>query len=110
MPDQNCIFCKIISNELPASIVAQNEHAIAFHDRSPQAPVHLLIVPRLHLRNLNDTSADSADSILGSVSLTRELAKKYGNQADSGFRIQINNEASAGQVVFHMHWHFLAGF
>lgn len=110
MPDQNCVFCKIINNEIPAKIVAQNEYAIAFHDRSPQAPVHLLVVPRVHLINLNDVSVESAQSLIGVVTLVRELAKIYGNSADHGFRIQINNEASAGQVVFHMHWHFLAGF
>lgn len=105
----DCVFCKIAAGEIPTTIVAQNEFAVAFHDRSPQAPTHLLIVPREHIININDLTDAHNSIVVGMMQLVRQLAATYGNPVDKGFNLQINTGASAGQVVFHMHWHFLAG-
>jgi len=104
-----CIFCKIAAQDIPVLLVAQNEYAVAFADRAPQAPVHLLVVPRVHIASLNQLSLDSGPVIVGMMALITELAQKYGNAADKGFNLKVNTGASAGQVVFHLHWHFLAG-
>ena len=109
MSSAQCIFCKIIAQEVPASIIAQNEHALAFPDRSPLAPVHILIVPRRHIESMNSLSAQDAPTIAGMVALIQQLAQTHGNPSDHGFNIEINTGASAGQSVFHMHWHFKAG-
>jgi len=104
-----CVFCKIIAQEIPAQIIAHNEYALAFPDRSPLAPVHLLVVPRRHINSLASVQPDDAEMITGMVALIQQLAQTHGNSSDHGFNIEINTGASAGQSVFHMHWHFKAG-
>jgi len=109
MQESSCIFCKIASQEIPAALVAQNEFAVAFADRQPQAPIHFLVIPRRHIPSLNDLTAESDPVIIAMMRLINELAQKYGNTADKGFNLKVNTGASAGQEVFHLHWHFLAG-
>jgi len=109
MRDQYCVFCNIIAGEIPAPIVARNEHAVAFADRSPQAPVHLLVVPTQHIVSYNHLPAQWHDTIIGMTALITQLAQTHGNARDHGFNLKVNTGASAGQEVFHMHWHFLAG-
>jgi len=109
MQESSCIFCKIDSQEIPTVFVAQNDFAVAFADRQPQAPVHFLIIPRQHIASLNQLTPESDSVIAGMMRLVTELAQKYGNAGDKGFNLKVNTGASAGQVVFHMHWHFLAG-
>jgi len=104
-----CVFCKIIAQEIPIQIVAQNKYALAFPDRSPLAPVHLLVVPRRHINSLAFVQSDDTEMIAGMVALIQQLAQTHGNSSDYGFNIEINTGASAGQSVFHMHWHFKAG-
>ena len=105
---ENCLFCRIIAGEITASVVHEGEHVVAFRDIIPQAPLHLLIVPRRHIKTLNDlTPAD--DQLVGSLFRTAAmLATKHG-YADRGYRTLFNTNADAGQTVFHIHLHLLAG-
>jgi histidine triad (HIT) family protein len=102
----DCLFCRIVKKEVTANIVAENEHCVAFRDINPQAPVHILIIPRKHVASLNE-ARDPA--IIGRLSLlAAELAKSEG-LADRGYRTVINTNADAGQTVFHLHLHLLGG-
>lgn len=102
------IFERIIKGEIPTKKVHETEDVLAFHDVSPQAPTHILIVPKKHIDNIAD--AEDADAlILGKVLLAaRDIAKKLGLEND-GYRLVINNGSGAGQTVFHLHVHLLAG-
>jgi histidine triad (HIT) family protein len=105
MADQ-CLFCRIVQREIPATLVAETEDCVAFRDISPQAPVHVLIVPREHVPSLNDAT-DPA--MVGRLSLlAAEIAKREGISA-AGYRTVINTNADAGQTVFHIHLHLLGG-
>jgi diadenosine tetraphosphate (Ap4A) HIT family hydrolase len=104
---QNCIFCKIIERELPATIVAETEWYIIIKDISPKAPVHNLIIPKKHIADV--ISLEEGDvSIPGMLFLAaQQLAKELPDP--QAFRLIVNNGADAGQSVFHMHIHFLSG-
>lgn len=105
MPDP-CLFCRIVRREIPATIIAETEDCVAFRDINPQAPVHVLVIPRRHVASLNE--ADDP-ALVGKLSLfAAELARKEG-VADAGYRTVINTNADAGQTVFHIHLHLLAG-
>ena len=105
MPD-NCLFCRIARKEIPAALVLENEHVVAFRDINPQAPVHILVVPREHVPSLNEAKDDA---MIGRLSRTAaELAKREG-VAESGYRTVINTNRDAGQTVFHIHLHLLGG-
>ena len=104
----DCLFCKIIDDQIPATIVHQDDRMIAFKDVNPQAPLHVLIVPRAHIATLNDlTPAD--DTLVGSMfRLAARLVKDHGWH-EKGYRTVFNCHAEAGQSVFHIHLHVLAG-
>lgn len=104
----NCLFCRIIKKEIPASIVYEDDQVVAFNDINPQAPLHALVIPKRHIASLNDlTPAD--DEIVGAlVRRAAALAREKG-YADRGFRTVFNTNADAGQTVFHIHLHVLAG-
>jgi len=104
----NCIFCKIIKGEIPAKMVYEDESVIAIEDIAPVAPVHVLIIPRKHFVNTLDL--DPADNaLMGHVmQVAARLARERGLD-EQGFRIVNNNNAGAGQSVFHIHFHLLAG-
>ena len=102
----DCLFCRIIRKEIPAAIVAENDFCVAFRDINPQAPVHVLVVPREHVASLNETT-DAA--LVGRLHLlAAEIAKTEG-LAERGYRTVINTNADAGQTVFHIHLHLLGG-
>ena len=104
-PD-SCVFCRIISGEIPSQKVWESERLYAFRDAQPQAPTHLLVVPRKHVTSLAAAGADDA-AVLGELQLAAgEIARK--NHLDS-FRYVTNAGADAGQSVFHLHYHLLAG-
>lgn len=105
--NQNCIFCKIISGEIPAEKVYEDEWSIAFKDIHPVAPTHILVIPREHFASLNDTPRGS-DIMTKLFSAVPTIAKKVG-VAETGYRTVINTGKHAGQVVFHFHLHILAG-
>jgi histidine triad (HIT) family protein len=102
----DCLFCRIVRKEIPAKIVAENEHCIAFRDINPQAPVHVVIVPREHVASLNDTNDAE---LIGRLSLlAADIARDEGIAA-SGYRTVVNTNRDAGQTVFHVHLHLLGG-
>jgi len=101
-----CLFCQIIGGEVPATIVKRSPHGIAFLDINPQAPTHVVIVPKQHLATLNDTT-DAR--LLGQLLLlARDVAEQEGLH-QRGYRVVINTNRDAGQTVFHLHLHVLGG-
>lgn len=102
----DCLFCKIVAREIPGTIVAENEHAVAFRDIHPGAPTHVLVVPRTHFVNLNDAS--DAELLGRVLLLARDVAKAEGLE-NKGYRVVVNNGAGVGQSVFHLHVHLLGG-
>jgi histidine triad (HIT) family protein len=106
--DRDCLFCKIAAKEIPAKIVLETERVIAFEDREPQAPTHLLLIPREHVpSSLHVTPADH-DLVGELVELAARLARERG-LAEDGYRLVINTNRAAGQTVFHLHLHLLGG-
>jgi histidine triad (HIT) family protein len=104
----DCIFCRIINKEIPAKIIHEDEDLVAFHDIAPQAPVHILIIPKKHIEN-NLSLTESDYPLMGKVfKLANELAKKNG-LTKGGFRIVNNCLKDAGQAVDHIHFHLLGG-
>ncbi|MDM7203058.1 MAG: histidine triad nucleotide-binding protein [Thermodesulfobacteriaceae bacterium] len=104
----DCIFCKIINKEIPAKIVYEDEKVLAFHDINPQAPYHILIIPKKHLATLLDLQEEDKD-LIGHIYLTiNKIAKDLGF-SERGFRVVVNCKEEAGQTVFHIHFHVLAG-
>jgi histidine triad (HIT) family protein len=101
---ESCIFCRIISGELKTNKFAENETILVIHDRIPRAPTHLLIMPKIHLPNMGVLTPDNAHLMSDMGLMVAKLAQKYPN-----FNIIVNNGAEAGQSVFHLHWHFIAG-
>ena len=107
MSESDCLFCKIVEGQIPADKVHEDDDVIAFRDINPQAPVHLLVVPRRHIASLNDASSED-QALLGRILLAaRNLAQKEG--VGSGYRVVNNCGESAGQSVFHLHFHVLGG-
>ena len=105
MPN-DCLFCRIVSREIPAKYVMENEHVVAFRDINPQAPVHVVVVPREHVASLNE--ADDA-AMLGELSLAAAQIAKSEGIAESGYRTVVNTNRDAGQTVFHIHLHLIGG-
>lgn len=104
----NCLFCKIAAGEQAADIVYENTHVLAFRDINPQAPTHILIIPRRHIATLNDMENDDA-TLIGELQMTaRDLAAGEGI-AEEGYRTIFNCNAGAGQTVWHIHLHLLGG-
>ena len=104
----DCFFCKIGSGEIKPDIVFQDEHVIAFRDISPQAPVHVLIIPRAHVATLNDLGTDQAGLADMMFTAVQKIAAQEGI-ADSGYRTVVNCNADGGQSVYHLHMHLLGG-
>ena len=105
---ENCIFCKIIRGEIPSKKVFEDERILVVEDITPQAPLHLLLIPKRHFVNSLDMSAED-DGVVGYVfRKAGEIALNKGF-AESGFRLVQNNGEGAGQSVFHIHFHLLAG-
>lgn len=102
----SCLFCKIIAGEIPAEIKFQDELVIAFSDINPQAPVHLLVIPKLHVENAADLAVQSPIALSALFSAADYLAKAEGL---TGYRTIFNTGADAGQSVFHAHLHLLGG-
>src|SRR3954463_10871576 len=104
----NCLFCRIVRKEIPASIVYEDDDLVVFNDINPQAPLHALVIPKRHVSTLNDlTEADEA--LVGKMVRAAASVAKDKGYAESGFRTVFNTNAHAGQTVFHIHLHLLAG-
>ena len=107
--EENCTFCKIIQGEKSADFLHQDESLVVFKDIRPRALVHFLIVPREHIRSLNDLREQNKDIIFKMVVMAKEMAKKH-SIAESGYRLVFNVERGGGQVIFHLHLHLLGGW
>jgi histidine triad (HIT) family protein len=104
----DCLFCKIIAGQIPGKVVFQDDELVALQDINPQAPMHVLIVPRRHIATLNDLQPGD-DALVGAMfRRAAALAKEHG-YADRGYRAVFNTNREAGQSVFHIHLHLLAG-
>lgn len=104
----DCLFCKIVAGQIPGAIVFQDDTLVAFKDINPQAPLHVLIIPKRHIPSLNDLS-DLDDALVGSmIRRAAALAKEHGYD-ERGYRTVFNVNRDAGQTVFHIHLHLLAG-
>ncbi|MDP2053664.1 MAG: histidine triad nucleotide-binding protein [Acidobacteriota bacterium] len=104
----SCLFCKIIAGEIPASKVYEDDQLIAFNDINPQAPTHVLIVPKRHIPTLNDLSA-ADDGLVGTMVRRAAAIAKEQEFDGPGYRTVFNCNAQAGQTVFHIHLHLLGG-
>jgi len=103
-----CIFCRIVAGEIPGEIIYQDEEVIAFRDINPQAPIHLLLIPRKHIPSLAHLSEAGSSLIGHMVAIANQLAKKEG-VSESGYRLVINCGEEGGQLVPHLHLHLLGG-
>lgn len=103
---ENCLFCKIIERSIPANIVYEDETVIAFHDIAPKAPVHVLIVPKVHAKDMMDEKAAGVAAKM--FIAAAEIAHRM-NVAEDGFRVVLNTGENAGQTVSHLHMHLLGG-
>lgn len=108
MSQNDCIFCKIVAGEIPSTRVFEDDVCIAFNDLNPQAPHHVLIVPREHFDSL-DKAHTEHKATLGHLLLTAANIARGTGFADDGYRVVINTNADGGQTVFHLHVHLLAG-
>lgn len=107
MTDDSCLFCGIITGEVPADKVVETERALAFRDLSPQAPVHLLVIPKIHQPTLPELAQSNPDEAVAVLTLARDAAQQEG--VGDGYRLVCNNGAAAQQTVFHAHVHVLGG-
>jgi histidine triad (HIT) family protein len=108
MAENDCIFCKIIDGDILSTKVFEDDCCVAFNDLSPQAPTHVLIVPRSHIDSL-DTAAESDAAVLGHLLLTAADIARAKGFAPDGYRVVINTNGDGGQTVFHLHVHLLGG-
>jgi histidine triad (HIT) family protein len=104
----DCLFCKIVAGQIPSTAVYQDDHVYAFRDINPQAPFHVLVVPKRHIATLNDVTPADHELVGTMVRRAAVLAADNG-YADRGYRTVFNCNADAGQTVFHLHLHVLAG-
>ena len=107
MTDPNCLFCRIISGKIPSKKVYEDDHVFAFEDIQPQAPTHVLVIPKRHFAGLKEAQSDDAD-IIGKCHLAAaEIARQ--RKIENGYRTVLNVGPGAGQSVFHLHVHLLGG-
>jgi histidine triad (HIT) family protein len=105
--DPNCLFCKIVAREIPADVVLENDTVLAFRDLSPQAPTHVLVIPRSHYPNAAELAAGEPGTAAHLFDAARQIAASEG--LENGYRLVFNTGAEAHQTVFHAHMHVLGG-
>jgi histidine triad (HIT) family protein len=103
-----CLFCRIIRQEVPASVVYEDDDLLAFNDINPQAPTHVLVIPKRHIESL-DALQDSDDALIGSMTRRAAAIARERGIAAAGYRTVFNTNREAGQTVFHVHLHLLGG-
>ena len=108
MPEQNCLFCKIANKQIPAKIVFEDDDVVAFEDINPQAPTHILLIPRTHVPSLDQLGAQHHEMIGGVVERAAAIASDR-KLNERGYRLVVNCGEGAGQSVFHVHIHLLGG-
>lgn len=104
----DCLFCKIVNKEIPANIVYEDDKILAFHDLGPVAPVHILVIPKVHIDSLNMVNENNSDTIGYLMSKVKDIAKELGINK-SGYRIISNTGEEGGQTVGHIHFHLVGG-
>ena len=104
----DCLFCKIVAGDIPAELVHDDDRVVAFRDINPQAPTHVLIIPREHIATINDLDAEHEPLIGALYSAAKKIAAAEG-LSDDGYRVVMNCNEGAGQSVFHIHLHLLGG-
>jgi histidine triad (HIT) family protein len=104
----NCLFCRIVKKEIPSSIVYEDDLILGFKDIQPQAPVHVLLIPKVHISSMNEIKEEHGKIIAHLTSVIPQVAEKMGIK-DSGYRVVLNCGKDAGQTVFHLHYHILGG-
>ena len=105
---ENCLFCKIVREELDTDIIYENKNIIAFRDINPQAPVHILLIPKIHIATLNDLQQHD-QKLLGELIYNASIVAKSLNIAEEGYRTGFNCNSAGGQTVYHIHLHLLGG-
>ncbi len=103
----NCLFCKIAAGEIPSTKVYEDEKILAFRDIAPQAPTHILVIPKCHIGSIAEITAENADIVAHIFSVIPHIAKAEG--LENGYRVVSNCGPDAGQTVFHLHFHILGG-
>ena len=106
---ENCLFCRIANGETPTEILFENDTLVVFKDINPAAPIHLLIVPKRHIRSINDLTETDRPILSELLMTAMDMAGRYG-VAESGYRLFINVERGGGQVIFHLHLHLIGGW
>ena len=106
MSNDDCLFCKILEGDIPADLVYESDTAVAFRDINPQAPTHVLIIPRRHIATINDLADGDEETVGELYRVAAQIAADEGI-ADDGYRVVMNCNAAAGQTVFHLHFHIL---
>jgi len=109
MENEDCIFCKIIKNEIPTEFLYENDQLVVFKDINPLAPIHLLLVPKKHIRSINDLEDSDATIASELIMTAKDMAEKM-SVNKSGYRIFFNVEKGGGQEVFHLHLHLIGGW
>jgi histidine triad (HIT) family protein len=107
--EKDCLFCKISHGRMDTDFLFENENLVVFRDINPHAPVHLLIVPKRHIRSVNDLTAADNDILAEMIMVARQMAKKEKVDA-SGYKLLFNVERGGGQVIFHLHLHLIGGW
>lgn len=102
------LFLKIIDREIPADIIYEDDTVLAFRDINPQAPLHVLVIPKKHLRTLNDVRDEDEETLGRLLNVARKIAREEG-VAEDGYRVVMNCNEGAGQTVFHIHLHLMGG-
>ena len=105
----DCIFCKIVKREIPETFLYENDNQVVFRDMNPQAPVHILIVPKKHIRSVNDLTEEDEKIVSEMIMLAKIMAKKE-SVSKSGYKLLFNVERGGGQVIFHLHLHLFGGW
>ena len=103
----NCLFCKIVAGEIPANKVYEDDQILAFRDIAPQAPTHILVIPKAHIASVAEISAENAQLVAHIFTVIPQIAEKEG--LSGGYRVVSNCGADAGQTVHHLHFHILGG-
>jgi histidine triad (HIT) family protein len=109
MTEQGCIFCDIINGRKPATVLFQDERVMIFKDLLPRAPVHLLVIPKKHIRSLNDLTTEDRETVASMIFACQAIAGQLGF-APAGYRLFFNVESGGGQDVFHLHLHLMTGW
>jgi histidine triad (HIT) family protein len=104
----DCLFCRIVSRQIPASVVYEDERVLAFNDINPQAPTHVLVIPKRHIPSLNDLLPGD-DAVVGELARRAAAIAAERGIADGGYRTVFNTNRDAGQTVFHIHLHLIGG-